>query len=181
MKKLISTIIIALSAFIAGCNWDESSIIATAKSAGAISQLTWFSIDNPDPQVKAVLKDVVGKITTTSVDVAAGKTYLDTVLPIVQEIAVKQEKLNDYQKTLINAGAVVILNGIDTFIASNQKVKDNVDLLNKVVGAFAEGCMSVLSMPEDCPECRNAKKVYATRNLKCRSGKFVAAPETTTK
>lgn len=179
MKKFIIAMLASVTMFMSGCNWNEGAIAATAKSAGSIAMLTWFSIDNPDPQVKAVLKDVVGKITTTSVDVAAGKTYLETVLPIVQEIAVKQEKLNDYQKTLINAGAVVILNGIDTFIASNQKVKDNVELLNKVVGAFAEGCMSVLSMPEDCPECRNAKKVYATRSLKCRGGKFVAVPEPT--
>lgn len=177
MKKFIITMLASMTMFMSGCNWSDSAIATTASTAGQIACLTWFSIDNPDPQVKTVLKDVVGKITTTSVDVAAGKTYLETVLPIVQEIAVKQDKLNDYQKTLINAGAVVILNGIDTFIASNQKVKDNVELLNKVVGAFAEGCLSVLSMPEDCAECRNAKKVYATRNLKCRAGKFVA-PET---
>lgn len=176
MKKIMTMIVAALM-LVCGCDWNDGTMEATAKSAGSIAMLTWFSIDNPDPQVKAVLKEVVGKITTTSVDVAAGKTYLETVLPIVQEIAVKQDKLNDYQKTLINAGAVVILNGIDTFIASNKKVKDNVDLLNKVVGAFAKGCLTVLEMPEDCPECRNAKKVYATRSLKCRAGKFVA-PET---
>ena len=177
MKKFIIAMLASVTMFMSGCNWNETAVTTTATTAGQIAMLTWFSIDNPDPQVKAVLKDVVGKITTTSVDVAAGKTYLETVLPIVQEIAVKQDKLNDYQKTLINAGAVVILNGIDTFIASNKKVKDNVDLLNKVVGAFAKGCLTVLEMPEDCPECRNAKKVYATRSLKCRAGKFVA-PET---
>ena len=178
MKKFIIAMLASVTMFMSGCNWDDTAITTTATTAGQIAMLTWFSIDNPDPAVKAVLKDVVGKITTVSVDVESGKTYLDTVLPVVQDIIVKQEKLNDYQKTLINAGAVVILNGIDTFLATNEKVKQDTELLNKVVGAFAKGCLSVLNMPEDCPECRNAKKVYATRNLKCRDGKFVAVPET---
>lgn len=178
MKKFIIAMLASVTMFMSGCNWNETAVTTTATTAGQIAMLTWFSIDNPDPAVKTVLKDVVGKITTVSVDVESGKTYLDTVLPVVQDIIVKQDKLNDYQKTLINAGAVVILNGIDTFLATNEKVKKDTELLNKVVGAFAKGCLSVLNMPEDCPECRNAKKVYATRSLKCRGGKFVAAPET---
>ena len=143
-----------------------------------IAMLTWFSIDNPDVQVKTVLKEVMGKITTTSVDVAAGKTYLDSVSPAVYEIIAKQEKLNDYQKALINAGSVVILNGIDTFLATNEKVKANAELVSKIVAAFGKGCLSVLNMPDNCPECKRAKAVYATRHVLLRGGKFVAAPET---
>ena len=177
MKKIIITLVAAVSMLFTGCDPDkEATITSAANTAGSIAMLTWFSIDNPDPQVKAVLKEVVSNVTTASVDVASGKTYLDSVLPVVQEIALKQEKLNDYQKTLINAGAVVILNGIDTYLATNSKVKDNAELVSKVVGAFGKGCLQVLNMPEDCPECQRAKAVYATRSLKCRGGKFVAAP-----
>ena len=178
MKKFIIAMLASVTMFMSGCNWNETAVTTTATTAGQIAMLTWFSIDNPDPQVKAVLKDVVGKITTTSVDVAAGKTYLDSVSPAVYEIIAKQEKLNDYQKALINAGSVVILNGIDTFLATNEKVKANAELVSKIVAAFGKGCLSVLNMPENCPECKKAKAVYATRHVLLRGGKFVAAPET---
>lgn len=176
MKKLIMTMVAAATMMFAGCDWNETAVIGAANTAGNIAMLTWFSIDNPDADVKAVLKEVVGYITTATVAVGEGKTYLDSILPAVQEIALKQDKLNDYQKTLINAGAVVILNGIDTFIATNEKVKANAELASKVVAAFGKGCLSVLNLPENCPECQVAKKVYATRNLKCRGGKFIAVP-----
>ena len=70
----------------------------------------------------------------------------------------------------------MILNGIDTYLATNEKVKTNAGLVSKVVGAFGKGCLSVLNLPEDCPECQRAKTVYATRSLKCRGGKFIAVP-----
>ena len=70
--------------------------------------------------------------------------------------------------------SVVILNGIDTYLAANEKVKANAELVSKVVAAFGKGCLTVLNMPEDCPECRRAKAVYATRSMKFRGGKFVA-------
>ena len=174
MKKLIVTLMAAVTLMFTGCEPNETTLIAAANTAGSIGMLTWFSIDNPDPQVKAVLKDIVGYVTDATVAVGEGQTYLDSILPAVQEIVAKQEKLNDYQKTLIHAGSVVILNGIDTYLAANEKVKANAELVGKVVGAFGKGCLTVLNMPEDCPECRRAKAVYATRNLKFRGGKFVA-------
>lgn len=176
MKKLIITLVAAVTMLFSGCDPNETTMISAANTAGSIAMLTWFSIDNPDPEVKAVLKDVVGYITTATVAVGEGKTYLDSVLPAVQEIALKQDKLNDYQKTLINAGAVVILNGIDTYIGTNEKVKANAELVGKVVGAFGKGCLSVLNLGEDCQECKRARDVYATRNLKCRGGKFITVP-----
>ena len=176
MKKMIITMVAALSMLFTGCDPSESTLVGAANTAGSIAMLTWFSIDNPDPQVKAVLKDVVGYVTTATVAVGEGKTYLDSVLPAVQDIILKQEKLNDYQKTLINAGSVVILNGIDTYLATNEKVKANAELVSKVVAAFGKGCQSVLNLPEDCPECKRARAVYATRNVKCRGGKFIATP-----
>lgn len=159
--------------FVAGCDWDETAITGAAQSAGSLAMLTWFSIDNPDPEVKAVLKDVVNTVTTASVDVAGGKTYLDSVLPQVQELAEKQEKLNDYQKQLILAGSVVILNGVDTFFATNAKAKENAETISKVVAAFGKGCQSVLALSNDCPECQYVEKALKARSLKCRGGKFV--------
>ena len=173
MKKTIMAMLAASMMLFTGCDPSESTLVAAANTSGSIAMLTWFSIDNPTPEVKAVLKDVVGIITTATVDVGAGGSYLDSLLPAIQELALKQEKLNDYQKTLINAGAVVILNGIDTYLGTNEKVKTNVELVNKVVGAFGKGCLSVLNLPEDCPECQVSRSVYAKRNLKCRGGKFV--------
>lgn len=174
MKKLIITMLAAVGLVFSGCTPNETVLVGAANSAGTIGMLTWFSIDDPDPQVKAVLKDVITYVNGATVKVGEGATYLDSILPYVQEMVLKQDKLNDYQKTLINAGSVVVLNGIDTFMAANPKVKENADLVNKVVGSFCTGCLAVLNMPEDCPECRRAKEVYEKRNLKCRGGKFVS-------
>lgn len=178
MKKMIMGMIAAVAMLcgICGCDWNETTVTATANTAGNLTMLTWFSIDNPDTQVKEVLKEVVTKVTSTTVKVGEGATYMEAVLPEVQAIALKQEKLNDYQKTLINAGAVVILNGIDTFLATNEKVKTDAALVSKVVGAFGKGCLTILNMGEDAPEIQRARGVYATRSLKCRGGKFIAVP-----
>lgn len=173
MKKIIMTLVAALLC-VAGCDWNESAITGAANSAGSIAMLTWFSIDNPDPEVKAVLKDVVKTITAASVDVASGKTYLESVLPQVQEIALKQEKLNDYQKQLILAGSVVILNGIDSFLATNEKAKENSETISKVVAAFGKGCQTVLDMGSYCPGGQCVDRAIKARSLKCRGGKFVA-------
>ena len=175
MKKVIMGMIAACAMLcgICGCDWNETTMTTTASTAGQIACLTWFSIDNPDAQVKEVLKEVVSKVTSATVKVGEGATYMEAVLPEVQEIALKQEKLNDYQKTLINAGAVVILNGIDTFLAANEKVKSDASLVNKVVGAFGNGCLAVLNMGENAPEIKRARGVYESRSLKCRGGKFI--------
>lgn len=175
MKKVIMGMIAACAMLfgICGCDWNETTMTTTATTAGNLTMLTWFSIDNPDAQVKEVLKEVVSKVTSATVKVGEGATYMEAVLPEVQEIALKQEKLNDYQKTLINAGAVVILNGIDTFLAANEKVKTDATLVNKVVGAFGNGCLAVLNMSENAPEIKRARGVYESRSLKCRGGKFI--------
>ena len=173
MKKIIMSIMAAVTLLFTGCEWDEPAITGAANSAGSIAMLTWFSIDNPDEAVKTVLKDVVNTVTSASVDVAAGKTYLDSVLPQVQELALKQEKLNDYQKQLILAGSVVILNGLDTFLATNAKAKENAETISKVVAAFGKGCQTVLALGGDCPECQYVDKAFKARSIKCRGGKFV--------
>ena len=173
MKKLIITAFAAIGIMFSGCTPDETTIVAAAKSAGSIGLLTWFSIDDPDTQVKATLKEVITYVDGATVKVVEGETYLDSLLPYIQKFVLDQEKLTDYQKQVINAGSVVVLNGIDTFMAANPKVKENAALVNKVVGAFCKGCLSVLVLPEDCPECQRAKAVYAKRNMKCRGGKFV--------
>ena len=173
MKKLIITMLAAVGIMFSGCTPDENTIVAAANGAGTIGMLTWFSIDNPDTEVKETLKEVITYVDGASVKVSEGETYLNSLLPYIQKFVLEQKTLNDYQKQLINAGSVVVLNGIDTFMAANPKVKANAELVNKVVGAFCKGCLTVLNMPEDCPECQKAREVYQMRNMKCRGGKFV--------
>ena len=173
MKKLIITMLAAVGIMFGGCTPDENTLVSAAQTAGTIGMLTWFSIDNPDPQVKATLKEVITYVDSTSVKVGEGDTYLESLLPYVQKFVGEQEKLTDYQKQLINAGSVVILNGIDTFMASNPKVKENAELGSRVVSSFCKGCLVVLNMTEDCDECKRAREVYQMRNMKCRGGKFV--------
>lgn len=173
MKKLIITMLAAIGIMFSGCTPSESTLIAAANTAGSIGLLTWFSIDDPDPEVKVVLKEVIAYVDGATVKVGEGNTYLDSILPYVQKFVAKNEKLTDYQKTLINAGSVVVLNGIDTFMAANPKVKEDGELVGKVVNSFCKGCLTVLNMPEDSKECKRAKEVYQKRSMKCRGGKFV--------
>ena len=173
MKKTMIMMAAVLGIAFSGCTPDETTLVGGAQTAGSIAMLTWFSIDDPTPEVKTVLKEVVAYVEGATVSIADGNTYLDSVLPYVQEFVTKQDKLNDYQKTLVNAGSVVALNALDTFLASNPKVKDNAELASKVVASFCKGCQTVLGLPEDSRECVNAKAVYAKRSMKCRGGKFV--------
>ena len=174
MKKLLITLCAAIGLAFSGCTPDENTLVAAANSAGTIGMLTWFSIDNPDPQVKATLKEVITYVDGATVKVGEGDTYLESLLPYIQKFVAEQEKLTDYQKQLINAGSVVVLNGIDTFMASNPKVKENAELVGRVVSSFCKGCLVVLNMPEDCEECKRAREVYQMRSMKCRDGKFVS-------
>ena len=163
MKKILVTLLAAVTLLFTGCEPSENAIVATANTAGTIAVLGWFSIDDPDPEVKTVLKKVVTKISTATVAVGEGKTYLEVVLPEINEFVDKQEKLNGAQKALIKSGSIIVLNGIDTFFATNEKVKTNVDLANKVVNAFCTGAQAGLRLAEDSKEVLKAKSVYQKR------------------
>ena len=174
MKKLICALVASATILFSGCDMNEQQLIATANTTGTIAMLTWFAVDNPDTAVKTALKEIVSAIEKSSVDVGSGKTYIESVLPEIQEMAIKMQGLSEYQKAIINAGSVIILNGIDTFLDKNQEVKKNVELVNKVVAAFCDGCLTVLKMEDNSPEIMRARGVYQLRSMKCRDGKFVA-------
>lgn len=174
MKKLIITMLASIGIMLSGCTPNETTLVTAANTAGTIGFLTWFSIDNPDVTTKNTLKEVITYVNSATVKVAEGDTYLDTLLPYVQKFVGENEKLTDFQKQIINAGSVVLLNGIDTFMDANPKIKADAELVTKVVSAFCKGCLTVLNMPEDCPECKRAREVYKMRNMKCRYGEFVA-------
>ena len=76
MKKVIMGMIAACAMLcgICGCDWNETTMTTTATTTGQIACLTWFSIDNPDAQVKEVLKEVVSKVTSATVKVGEGAT-----------------------------------------------------------------------------------------------------------
>ena len=61
MKKLIITMLTAVGIMLGGCTPDENTLVSAAQTAGTIGMLTWFSIDNPDPQVKATLFAQLGR------------------------------------------------------------------------------------------------------------------------
>lgn len=174
LKKLLVAILAIGTIGITGCDVTEEQLVIGAETAGELTMLTWFSIDNPDAEVKAVLKEVIGKITSASVKVGEGETYLEAVLPEIQDFVLKRTDLNEYQKALINSGSVIVLNGIDMYLDKNEKVKENVVLVNKVVGAFGKGCLKVLAMEENSLELRKARSVYRMRSMKCRGGRFVS-------
>lgn len=173
MKKLLVTLVASATMMFSGCDMSESQLIATANTTGTIAMLTWFAVDNPDTQVKSALKVVIGNIEKASVDVGSGKTYLESVLPGIQEIVIQMHDINEYQKALINGGAVVVLHGIDTYLDKNPEIKTNVELVNKVDAAFCKGCLTVLKMEENAPEIMRTRGVYQLRSMKCRGGKFV--------
>lgn len=174
MKKLIVTLIASVTMLFTGCDMSEEQLVVTANTTGKVAMLTWFAVDNPDTSVKSGLRVVIGSIEKASVDVGSGKTYLESVLPEIQNIIIQMHDINEYQKELINIGSIVVLSGIDTYLDNNPDIKTNVELVNKVVAAFCGGCMEVLKKEENDPELMKARGVYQLRSMKCRNGKFVS-------
>lgn len=128
----------------AGCDPDESAIVAGANTAGNLALSTWFAIDVPDTSVINALDEIVGIVSDATVNLGAGESFVDAVLPQLQKAITAHSKLTAAQRNLVNTGAVVVLNGLDAYIATNERVRGNVALASKVVAAFVSGCRTAL-------------------------------------
>jgi len=169
VKAMLTAAVVAVAAtmaFLTGCEPNETVLLAAANTAGNLGLSAWFAIDDPDEDVKTVLKDVVTIVNTGASQVGEGGSYVDALTPVVQDVIARNDKLTPAQKNLINTGASVILSTLDTFIASNPKVKDNAALASKVVAAFCQGCLTAISRSEDCADCKPLKKAHKIIQMK---------------
>lgn len=143
-----------------GCTPDETLLVAGANTAGNLAVSAWFAIDDPDENVKTVLKDVVTLVGDSASSVGEGTSYVDALTPVVQEFIVRYDTLTPAQMNLINTGASVVLSALDTFIDSKPELKGNMELVNKVVAAFCKGCLTAIERSEDCCSARSIKKAH---------------------
>lgn len=178
---IIAAVVAAASActFLTGCEPDESVLLTAANTAGNLGLSAWFAIDDPDPAVKEVLKDVVTLVNNGASTVGEGGTYIEALTPVVQKFVAENDKLNPAQKNLINVGASVMLSALDTFIDANPEVKTNATLVTKVVAAFCRGCLTAIERSEDCCSTRSLKKAHGIMQMKYGVGAraFVAPVE----
>ena len=171
MKKLkyivtaVALSVATAAAMLTGCTPNDSVLIAAANTAGNLGLSAWFAIDDPDPQVKAVLKDVVTLVGESASAVADGSSYVDALTPRIQEFIATRSELTPAQKNLINTGAVVILGTLDTFLDSNPEVRGNADRVSKVVAAFCKGCRTAIDRSEDCFSAKALKKAHQTMSM----------------
>jgi len=147
-------------AFLTGCEPNETDLIMGANTAGNLGLSAWFAIDDPGPEVKGVLKDVVTTVDGASSTIGTGGSYVDSLTPAVQEIIARHEKLTPAQKNLINTGSSVILSGLDTFIDANPKVKENAETGAKVIAAFCKGCLTAIDRSEASAAAKSIRKAH---------------------
>lgn len=178
VKSLLTALVasaVALTTF-TGCEPNETVLLAAANTAGNLGLSAWFAIDDPDDQVKTVLKDVVTLVNEGASQVGEGGSYVDALTPVIQDVVAKHDKLTPAQKNLINAGAAVILGTLDTFIDSNPKVKDNVELASKVVASFCRGCLTAIERSADASAAKSLKKAHQLMQMRydAKAQAFVA-------
>jgi len=172
MHKIKCTLIAAATAvasavaFVAGCTPDDDALIAAASTAGNLGLSAWFAIDDPDPKVKATLKDVVTMIGDSASTVGAGASYVDALTPAIQEFVARREGLTAAQKNLINVGSLVALGALDTFMASHKDIQDNAEKVSKVVAAFCSGCRTAIARSEDAAAAKALKKAHEAIGMK---------------
>lgn len=159
---LVAAAVVAASVvtLVTGCTPNDTVLIAAANTAGNLGLSAWFAIDDPDPEVKAVLKDVVTMVGASATAVGEGGSYVDSLTPAIQEFVAKRDELTPAQKNLINTGASVVLSTLDTFIDSNPEVKGNSERVSKVVAAFCKGCLTAIARSEDCCSAKSLKKAH---------------------
>lgn len=175
MRKLILTAaaacVAATTAFLTGCEPpNETVLVAAANTAGNLGLSAWFAIDDPDAEVKEVLKDVVTLVNDGASQVSEGGSYLDALTPAIQKFVAENDKLNPAQKNLINVGASVMLSALDTFIDANPEVKTNATLVSKVVAAFCKGCLTAIERSEDCCSARSLKRAHQVMQMQYAVG-----------
>lgn len=186
MRKILFMAVVAgaaaMSALFTGCEPpNETVLVAAANTAGNLGLSAWFAIDDPDAEVKEVLKDVVTLVSDGASQVSEGGSYIDALTPAVQKFVAENDKLNPAQKNLINVGASVMLSALDTFIDANPEVKTNATLVTKVVASFCRGCLTAIKRSNDCDNCRDCspqKKAHRIMQMKygATAKAFLAPP-----
>ena len=140
-----------------GCDPDESVVVAGANTAGNLALSTWFALDAPDDAVVRALDEIVGYVSAATVDLGTGEPFVDAVMPQIQKAISGNDKLTPAQRNLVNTGSVVILNGLDAYIATNERVRGNVALTARVVASFVSGCRSAIGVVRPAQSARLAR------------------------
>ena len=156
----------AMGAMFTGCTPNEGMIIAAANTAGNLGLSAWFAIDDPDPQVKANLKEVVSLVESGASGIGEGASYVEALAPAVQEFVSRLDGITSAQKNLINVGSMVMLGALDTFVEANPDIKGNAALASKVVAAFCRGCKTAIDRSDDCCTAKALKKAHMAAKLR---------------
>jgi hypothetical protein len=167
ISKMLKTAIVAVTMccfampIITGCSPSESQMKVIAQQAGLFAAASWIAVDNPDPETKEAVKQVVTLIAENAGSVEEGKTYSEVLYPVVDVYITKNIAAN--KQPLARAGAVAILGSIDMLFAANPEWAQNQSTAVAIVQAFCTGAKSGLAMSASDPVIKAAVRSAGLR------------------
>ena len=163
-KSIISSVcLVLLGSVLCGCKMTPEQIKVVAQNAGLFSAVTWISYDNPDTNVIASVKSVLGVITEKSQNIEDGKTYFEVVYP--EMVKVIDEKVAEKDRPLCKAASLTLLNGIDTLFAIHPEWKKDQDLALDIVKSFVAGAKKGLDLRADDVVMTQARNTASARAI----------------
>lgn len=166
MKKMmkLTAIILAVGAMmgITACTLSDSQIKLAANLAGQGAALAWQSFDHPTTTQKVAVVEILTEI-RSNIGIVGTNKYVDVMYPIAQKYIADSTKIPAADKTLVSAGVLGVLSGVDMMFASHPEWKADVQKASGYVGSFIDGAVSGLKMPDSSEEIKAVNKHAAIR------------------
>lgn len=169
MKKTISGIILTMIAAIgiagiAGCKLTDDQVKIISKNAGLGAAVTWIAYDNPDTNATALVKDMLKVVSEKASGVQTGVTYTAAIYPEIEKLVATETFPKQY-KSIVLAGSLAMLNGIDLLFALNPEWKAQEKLALNAVTSFCDGAKLGLTLSGRDPVIIQAND-FSTRRAK---------------
>ena len=166
MKTKIMGVIGMLCAVIAftGCNLTDSQKKVVAQNAGLGAAITWIAYDNPSTNETAFVSAALNIISENANGISAGVTYTELLFDDMEKFA-KSDIVPDNYASIVIAGSLAALNGLDLLFASNPEWIATQDLSVEIVKSFVKGAQMGLALSSDDPRIENAR-VMSTRRAR---------------
>jgi len=160
-RKILSTI--AIGMILAGCQITSEQAKVIAQNAGLGSAVTWIAYDNPTPEVKTMVKFTLDFVVEKSVDVQAGKTYMEVIYPELEKFVQSGGLIEAQYKPIVLAGSLAALSGIDMLFAMHPEWKEQQSQAIDIVNSFVFGAKQGLSLSDKDPVIVQAQAASARR------------------
>lgn len=138
LQKITIPLLVTSAILLTGCRPEQMKAIA--QSSGTAAAVTWIAFDGPSDEEIKIVSELANIIKKNASEVGAGRTYLETLYPLIIEWA--NEELDDRFRPISLAGATSLLQGVDLLFAMNPSWRDKQETATDVVVAFINGAQS---------------------------------------